>query len=304
MRQPGIGILKLFLATAAAAGVAARGPVGRSGFDTIVIPGSTMTAATGINARGDIAGQYMAAGQRRGFVLDRDGTLTLIDYPGAAGTNVWSITASGTVVGDYTMAGSGARAFVLEDGEWTTFDCAASLNAVQTFAAGVNLKGEVVGEFKLPGVPLGGPGRAFRFDGTTCHDITPPDAGTGAAVAVGWTTNDVGEAGGYYVTSAGPTSGWLLDKHGNYTTLHYPGSVFTNLRGISNTGDMVGLYRLPAAPTVNRGFFLSSLGEWSPIDYPGSTRTRVLGINANGDMVGDYSGGPDCSIAACGWVYR
>src|SRR6476646_7658418 len=47
-------------------------------------PGSTLTLATDINARGQIVGRYLAAGHTHGFLRDPDGTVTTIDYPGSS----------------------------------------------------------------------------------------------------------------------------------------------------------------------------------------------------------------------------
>ena len=42
-----------------------------SGFTTIDVPGAVATAAIGINAQGDIVGEYSDAGGTHGFLLSR-----------------------------------------------------------------------------------------------------------------------------------------------------------------------------------------------------------------------------------------
>ncbi len=242
----------------------------------------------------------MALNVRHGFRMDKQGTYMSIDHPGAVSTNAWGINSAGDISGDFQVAGGPILGFALRDETWTTIDCSASLGATHTFAFGISASGDVAGEYKLPGVALGTPGRAFLYANGTCTDITPPAAGAGPSVAVAWSLNESGEASGYYV-AAGVTHGWMRDRRGVYTTIDHPDGSFTNLRGISASGDMVGLYR--AGPTPNRGFFRTADGIFSPLGYPGATVNRALGINARGDVVGDSRGGT-CPIASCGWVLR
>jgi len=283
-------------------GTVATESAGPMVYEQIVFPGPavTFTSPTGINARGDIVGQYVALNIRHGFALDTHGNYTSIDVPGALSTNAWGINAAGDVAGDFQLPNAPILGFVLRDGAWTVVDCSTSLGAEQTFAFGVSASGEVVGEYKLPGVPLGSPGRAFHWANGSCTDITPPAAGAGASVAVAWALNEAGDAGGYY-RNGGTTYGWVRNRHGEFRTVTYPNSSFTNLRGISASGDAVGLFRLGSP--ANQAFLLSPDGHFSTLGYPGSTVNRALGINARGDAVGDYRGG-DCSIANCGWALR
>jgi hypothetical protein len=247
----------------------------------------------------------VAANVRRGFLLNKLGNFTSIDVPGASRTSAWAINAAGDIVGDYEVTPGGAnRAFVLRDGIFATFDCAASLQAVNTFGFDISASGRVVGEYKRQGISLGTTGRAFHYENGTCVDITPPAAGPGPSAALGWTINDAGDAGGYFVALDGSIHGWIRDRHGVYATIDYPGSTFTNLRGLGASGDAVGLYRLgPGGTGPNRGLFRSADGAFSPLDVPGATRTRAIRINGRGDIVGDYAGG-DCALASCGWVLR
>jgi uncharacterized membrane protein len=297
-----LSLSRSLIAAIVAGGAVAVIATGPPAYESIVYPGPgvTFTSTTGINARGDIVGQYVAMNARHGFKRDRHGAYVSIDYPGAAATSAWGINAAGDVAGDFQLPGDPIRGFVLRDGAWTVVDCSASLGAVHTFAFGVSASGEVVGEYKLPGVALGSPGRAYHWVSGICSDITPPAAGTGPSVAVAWSLNESGEAGGYYV-AAGVTHGWVRDRQGGYTTVDYPGAAFTNLRGISASGDIVGLFR--SGSPANQAFLLSVDGEFGTLAYPSSTVNRALGISARGDVVGDYRGG-DCPIVNCGWVLR
>ena len=274
-------------------------------FEQVIYPGSgvTVTSATGSNARGDIVGQYIAMGVAHGYLLDRHGNFTAIDFPGAIATNAFSINSPGDISGDFRLVPNGAiLGFVRRAGEWTTIDCSMTLGAVHTFALGINSAGLVVGEYEVTPAPnLGAPGRAFLYQDGGCIDITPPDAQPGTSAAVAWTVNDSGDAAGYYATPGG-SHGWVRDRDGNFTTIDFPGSAFTNVRGINAAGDMVGVYR-DVANGPNRGFLRSADGAFSTLGYPGATVNRALGINARGDVVGDYSGA-DCPINRCVWIWH
>jgi hypothetical protein len=289
-----------FLAAAALSAVSAD--AGEPYFEQIVFPGADVffTSATGISDRGDIVGQYRAPGVNRGFLRNRDGHYRTVDHPGAVATNAWGIDASGRIAGDYRLSPNGLiLGFVYDHGLWQTIDCSHSLGSVHTFAFGIGGDWQVVGEYKLPGVPLGAPGRAFLYSGGACMDITPPDAGPGPSVAVAWAINSAGDVAGYYV-QGGTTHGWIRRTDGSYETLDYPGAILTNVRGINPQERSAGTFR-PAPGQPNQGFYRGAGGEFVPLNYPLAALTRALGINAAGGIVGDY-GGADCLVIRCAWV--
>jgi probable HAF family extracellular repeat protein len=84
---------------------------------------------------------------------------------------------------------------------------------------------------------------------------------------------------------SGIQHGWLLSK-GAFTAINYPGAGQTAAFGISDSGQIVGIYW--SSPTGYHGW-LSSGGTLSSIDYPGASYTRAQGINSAGDIVGYYS---------------
>jgi uncharacterized membrane protein len=70
-----------------------------------------------------------------------------------------------------------------------------------------------------------------------------------------------------------------------FTSLDYPGAVFTAADDINASGQIAGWY-VDASGTTH-GFVLD--GNYTSIDFPGAAYTSVLGINANGDIVGRYA---------------
>jgi probable HAF family extracellular repeat protein len=71
-----------------------------------------------------------------------------------------------------------------------------------------------------------------------------------------------------------------------FTTLDFPGAVFTAADDINATGQIVGWYVDASGKT--HGFFLDD-GNYTSIDFPGAAFTSLYGINADGDMVGRYA---------------
>src|SRR5262249_9519482 len=81
-------------------------------YTTLDVPGSTYTAANGINASGQISGVYgivgnyllLGPGNRHSFVLDH-GSYTPLDVPGSYDTSARGINDEGQIVGTYGDAG-------------------------------------------------------------------------------------------------------------------------------------------------------------------------------------------------------
>src|SRR5262245_34782901 len=70
-------------------------------FQTIDVPGATLTEAAAVNDAGEVVGRYVAGGVTHGFLLSR-GALTTIDVPGATATAATGLNDAGRVVGQYT----------------------------------------------------------------------------------------------------------------------------------------------------------------------------------------------------------
>jgi len=76
----------------------------------IQVAGASDTFANAINDAGDVAGSYQTATETHGFVLDREGFVT-IDVPGASSTEVTGINNHGELVGQFNDA-KGLHIFV------------------------------------------------------------------------------------------------------------------------------------------------------------------------------------------------
>jgi uncharacterized membrane protein len=81
-------------------------------FTAFAVPGSTLTSAWDVNARGEIVGVYRDAANRiHGFLRDGDHYTTL-DFPGAAITRAFGINAGGDVVGAFVDGTGRTGAFI------------------------------------------------------------------------------------------------------------------------------------------------------------------------------------------------
>jgi uncharacterized membrane protein len=76
----------------------------------IQVPGASETFVNAINGAGDVAGSYQMATATHGFVLDREGFVT-IDAPGASSTEVTGINNHGEIDGQFNDA-KGLHLFV------------------------------------------------------------------------------------------------------------------------------------------------------------------------------------------------
>jgi len=74
-----------------------------------------------------------------------------------------------------------------------------------------------------------------------------------------------------------------------FSTVDYPGAVFTTATGINPGGDIVGTYKDTLG---HQHGYLFSGGNFTSIDYPGAIATLANGISPGGDIVGSYNNAP------------
>jgi len=116
--------------------------------------------------------------------------------------------------------------------------------------------------------------------------------------------NDRGTIVGYYGSGEDaqhPNQGYWTDSpygQGNFRDENYPGSVQTQVIGITKHGDTAGFYVDDKGD--NHGFVRWN-GEWSEVNYPGSHFNQLLGINSAGIAVGFFN---DAKGNAHGYTYN
>ena len=243
------------------------------------------TLAFGINDAGTVVGWYEgASGGTSGFSLS-GGTSTTLNYPGAWDTYAYGINDAGAIVGSYYTPGAD-HGFILSGGTYT---------ALNYPAFGINNAGTIV----LRG--------GFMSSGGTYTPLNYP----GAVWSAVWGINDAGTIVGSYLMSYSPGSnpnsccfsgaeGFSLSG-GTYTSLNYPGALYTYAYGINDAGTIVGYYEKDGTTS---GFSLSG-GTYTSLNYPGASYTFAQGINDAGTIVGYYwdAGGRAHGFSLSGTTY-
>lgn len=248
-------------------------------YTTFAVPGAVLTAAQGINARGDIVGFYDdATGRRHGFLL-RDGLFTTIDYPGAASTDARGIGPGGEIVGGYRLPGEPSVNLHgyqrSADGELTRVDYPGHTNTIpQRILADGTILGcrhnqDTMGS--MYGVIMGRRGNQEIPESMSMNNGGTPD---GRRIA------------GLYTNMAGITEGYVIED-GVFTPFRVPGSTFTAAWDMNPASDIAGVYR---DATGFHGFVRR--GEhYATLNVPLAAATRAFGINARGNVVGSYVAG-------------
>jgi hypothetical protein len=238
---------------------------------------------SGINDRGQIAGEYIRKDRESGFVRRADGRLTTFDVPGAQATEAAKINDRGQVVGRYSEDtplvddSTRVRGFVRQPGgEITRIDYP---SARHTLPTGLNDRGDVVGYYVDPaGETHGFLLRDDRFTSLDLRDARSP---------MPMDVNDNGQIVGLYLDDAGAAHGFLLDG-AQYTTIAVPGAPATLPSGINDRGEVVG-YTADDPMLAGANGFRRQPGAtvtYAPLAVPGAPRTLPLGINDRGDVVG------------------
>jgi uncharacterized membrane protein len=116
-------------------------------FTAIDFPGAAarlVTAATGINAAGDIVGSWRdGSGSFHGFLLQA-GVFTRIDFPLAIDTRAVGISDTGEVAGSYRDAAGSTHGFIFTSGAFNTVDV---VGARATLLTRIKNGGSVTGSY-------------------------------------------------------------------------------------------------------------------------------------------------------------
>jgi uncharacterized membrane protein len=245
----------------------------------------------GISRRGEIVGTYVedaaTAAVRHGFLRDRRGRFTKIDFPGREATEVARINDRRQIVGIYTESGDDSsgevRGFLLERDRFTRIDVPGSAS---TFPTDIDNSGRIVGRYVDSEGAIHGFMRDRRGDFT---DIDVPDAAATAVVAV----NDRGQTVGCYADPGGTLRGFRRDEDGTVTTIDPP-DTRSNGRptialgplpyGINNRGQIVGVYRDSEFQIY--GFKLDR-GRFTEVKIPGAREESfATDIDDRGGIIG------------------
>jgi hypothetical protein len=248
-------------------------------FSPIDVPfaGTVETHASGINAGGQIVGEFFQAGTGTHGFLDNGGSFSAIDVPFADVTSAAGINAGGQIVGFY-QDGTGTHGFLDNGGSFSAIDVPFA-GVTLTQPSGINDAGQIVGVyFDATG------DHGFLDNGGIFSTIDVPSAGAFRSRASG--INDTGQIVGVYNDATGQHG--FLDSAGVFSAIDVPfaGVTTTLAAGINDTGEIVGSYN---DATGTHGF-LDSAGVFTVIDvpFPGAHDSEPTGINDTDQIVGTY----------------
>jgi probable HAF family extracellular repeat protein len=236
-------------------------------FTTIDPPGSDGGAlGLGINNAGQVVGTAFDADfNTAGFVYSA-GIYTFLAVPGAAGgSDANGVNNNGDIAGDYNDADGFTHGFLRQGGAFSTLDSTAyGLNdrsmvvgsfvggtghqvgymlfngvstpiavpgARDTYAYGINNRGDVVGASDIPGKSSG----FLLRDGVLTSFRAP-----GASFTEAHGINNAGTIAGFS-SDGNQSSGFVLNG-GVFTTIRVPGALDTFVYGINDAGTLVGFY--------------------------------------------------------------
>ena len=277
---------------------------------TIHYPGSTSTAARGLNNSGEIVGTYACTASctnpvtgetitagTHGFLL-QDGIYTRIDVPGGTSTIARGISEQGAIVGHYNV-GSVTHGFEYVDGNYVhPIDVPADLfdhpgsTLRDTLLIRISPQGDVVGCFHEDNIAMTTMHGWLWRNGT--FTVLPDTMNNGIA--------PTGEVVGYYASSG---VSYVAVNNAIADTFTFDGNLFTLAYDVNPRGDIVGVYGVNQANTVGspvspRGFLRTKDGAYRSLEVDGASSTQVFGINSIRDIVGQYTD----ATGTHGFVYR
>ena len=290
---------------------------------TIHYPGSTSTAARGLNNSGEIVGTYACTASctnpvtgetitagTHGFLL-QDGIYTRIDVPGGTSTIARGISEQGAIVGHYNV-GSVTHGFEYVDGNYVhPIDVPADLfdhpgsTLRDTLLIRISPQGDVVGCFHEDNIAMTTMHGWLWRNGTFTVLSTPHSPGDTVSRDPDTMNNGIaptGEVVGYYASSG---VSYVAVNNAIADTFTFDGNLFTLAYDVNPRGDIVGVYGVNQANTVGspvspRGFLRTKDGAYRSLEVDGASSTQVFGINSIRDIVGQYTD----ATGTHGFVYR
>lgn len=243
-------------------------------------PSQTDTVLMAVNNQGQVAGFYgPLTSDQISFLTDLNGTPgPSFSVPGSpyirSFTYATGIDDTGQVVGRFS-AWPGTNIFLRSPtGTLTLLPMPDGI--VQATSAAISGNGQIL---------LSANNSLYFRHGDTYTAVVVPGAGRALNAANGMSIDNLGDVVGYYYPDLGTKQSFFRDAAGNYETVFFPGSVYTEARGLNNLGQAVGFYYTGA---TSSGFVWSGGNNFIALDYPGATSTFAMGINDSGDIVGFY----------------
>jgi len=207
-------------------------------FTTVNFPSAVATKVTDINNSGTMVGtafeQQASILFGTGFSFD-GGNFKPVQFSEAVqfGTSLNGISNSGLMVGSFDD-GATNRNFVIDENNVTKLS---DVFGDDSSANDINNKDLIVGDFLTPADV----DRGFTFVGDTLTELSFPGSDSTFANSV----NDLDLIVGSFVRfeeDGGFEEHGYFFEDGNYFQIDFPGAEGTTIRGINNSGDIVGAY--------------------------------------------------------------
>ena len=240
------------------------------------------TQLLGINDTGTIAG-FHGATATSGFTLVLPATFTNRDFPGSVMSMETAINSVGDTAGSYQDNIGGTHGYTHISDVFSTVDD--PMSNVFNRALGINGGNVTVGYYALD-----------KAGGTTGHYAYTQSGGAFTDISAKLPTNNSSQAAGintlsnivgFYLPASGPnTSTGFLDVGGTISTIDPFASLNTQALGISETGEIVGVY----ADTGGKQHGYTDIGGvFDSFDPAGSVNTTINGVNNLGQIVGFFT---------------
>jgi probable HAF family extracellular repeat protein len=273
-----------------------QAPSAAVNFTFLDFPNTSYTAVYGLNlaanpnAKQLLVGSYgpgvAGSGDYTGFLLKVSTKKTVMSesyeaiLPTMNSLFANTINDSGEIVGQFG-ADPQIHGFLLAHEKLTQID-APYEGAVGTQTSGINNAGVIVGTWYTASGTAGG---MFMWHHGAFTQI-PADPGTSNPEATA--INNGGDIVGGLDDSNGVGHGFLLHD-GVYSLIDPPGSLYTIVNGINDSGAIVGQYctTQDCKQTALQGFTFMN-GTYTTINYPDAIATSLNDINDAGVVVGVY----------------
>jgi probable HAF family extracellular repeat protein len=235
------------------------------------------TFAYGINASGQIVGNFVFPNSDNAGFLDSGGSFTTLEdpqgYAGGIGTAAAGINSTGQIVGAYPDSSGLHHGFLYVGGNFTNFDD--PLGAQGTSATGITDAGQIVGTY----VDASGVDHGFLYDGSTFTTLDDP-LGTKGTAILG--VNNVGQVVGEYFDSSGNEHGFVAALTTGPTALDQDSGEQAALSLAVNGGQPIGAATASAVPFTVGGIESDDSGTVSFSDgsHPAVVVTITNGVLA------------------------
>lgn len=202
--------------------------------------GKTFSIASGVNDRGDVVGVYFDdSGFQHGFLLNKHGPFSTLDFPTANDTWATGINESGIIVGYWQIRDSSGNILSIHGFRWERggFSEIMIEGSADTYVGGINARGDYGGFWDTDINSAVGHAYVYSEGKYSNIDFPFPEAVGGQVNSI----NAKGQIAATYWDANVVQSGVV--KFGTaFVAVKYPGAVATALWGINNAGQITGWY--------------------------------------------------------------